>query len=62
LHLQLYRDAGPERRVEIAAELSDFLRELSRAGVRRRHPEFSADQVDSEVLRIFFGVPSRDAK
>ena len=54
-HVRLYREAGPERRAEIAAELSAAIREVSKAGVRMRHPEFSEDEVRREVLRIFYG-------
>jgi hypothetical protein len=53
--LQLYRDAGPDRRVAIAAELSDALREICCSGVRMRHPEYSDVEVRHEVLRIFYG-------
>jgi hypothetical protein len=55
IQLQLYRTAGPERRVEIAAELSEIIRELSRAGVRMRNPGLSEAEVTREVLRIFYG-------
>ena len=55
LQLQLYRSAGPERRAEIAAELSEAIRDLSRAGVRMRNPGLTEAEVTREVLRIFYG-------
>lgn len=55
VHLRAYRKAGPERRAEIAAELSEGIRELSRAGVRMRHPDFSEEEVTREVCRILYG-------
>jgi hypothetical protein len=55
LQLRLYREAGPERRAEIAAELSEVIRDLCRAGVRMRHPELSEAEVTREMLRIFYG-------
>ncbi len=55
LQLQLYRSAGPERRAEIAAELSEAIRELSREGVRMRNPGLTEAEVTREVLRIFYG-------
>jgi hypothetical protein len=55
LQLQLYRDAGPERRAEIAADLSEAIRAACRAGVRLRHPDFSEAQINREVIRIFYG-------
>ena len=55
VQMRLYREAGPERRAEIAADLSEAIREACRAGVRLRHPDFSETQVTHEVLRIFYG-------
>lgn len=55
LQLRLYREAGPERRAAIAAELSEILHDLSPAGVRMRHPGFSEEEITREVLRIFYG-------
>ncbi|MFL6245859.1 MAG: hypothetical protein ACJ74H_07535 [Thermoanaerobaculia bacterium] len=55
IQLRLYRKVGPERRAEIAAELSDMIRELSREGVRLRHPELTEAEVTREVRRIFYG-------
>lgn len=55
VQLELFRQAGPARRVEIAAELSDALREIARAGVRARQPGLSETEVTREVLRIFYG-------
>ena len=59
VHLRAYRKAGPARRAEIAAELSEVIRELSRAGVRMRHPELSEEDVTREVCRIFYGERRR---
>ena len=53
--LRLYRSVGPERRAEIAAELSEAIRELSREGVRMRNPGLTEAEVTREVLRIFYG-------
>ena len=60
VHIRAYRNAGPEQRVAIAAELSEAIRELSRAGVRMRHPELSDDEVTREVCRIFYGERGRE--
>ena len=43
------RSAGPAARLAMAAEMSDAVRDLAAAGVRRRHPEYDATQV-AEVL------------
>jgi hypothetical protein len=55
VHAQLYRDIGPAKRAEIMAELSDALRDLAAAGVRRRHPEYDDERVRKEVLTVFYG-------
>lgn len=54
--IQLYREAGTQRRAEMVDEMSELVRELARAGVRSRHPEFSEEQVTAEVRRIFYGA------
>lgn len=54
--LQLYRDAGPARRAQIAAELSDAVRATALAGIRRRHPEYSEDEVGAEFLWMVYGI------
>jgi hypothetical protein len=58
LHHQLYREAGMAGRAQIAAELSDGLRDLAMAGVRHRHPDFDEAQVLHEVLTVFYGGES----
>jgi hypothetical protein len=55
LQLRLYREAGPEHRAEIAADLSEAIRDACRTGVRLRHPDFSEAQIVREVIRIFYG-------
>jgi hypothetical protein len=52
---QLYREIGAAGRGRIAAEMSDMLRELAIAGVRRRNPGFDEEQVVAEVLAVFYG-------
>ena len=61
LQLRLYRQMGPERRVEIAAELSEAIRDACRTGVRIRNPDFSDTEVAREVVRIFYGRDTRRA-
>jgi hypothetical protein len=59
IQLQLYRDAGPSRRAQIAVDLSDAVRETTLAGIRRRHPEYSDAEVRAEFLRIVYGIGDR---
>lgn len=49
LQIEQLRQAGPEARAAMAAEMSDAVRELALEAVRRRHPELDDSQV-SQVL------------
>ena len=55
VQLQLYRAAGPARRVQIAVELSDVVRELALEGIHRRHPEYSEREVAQAFLAMLYG-------
>jgi len=54
------RRLGPSGRFNVAAELTNMVRELARAGIRRRHPEYDADRVSKELARIIYGVSADD--
>ena len=56
IQLQLYRKAGAARRVQIAVELSDAVRETALAGIRRRHPEYSEEEVKADFMRIVYDI------
>jgi hypothetical protein len=55
VQLDIYRRMPPWRRLQIALELGDMVRELSVAGVRSRHPEYTDDQVRLAVIRLSVG-------
>jgi hypothetical protein len=55
IQLQLYRQASPSRRAQIAVELSDAVRSTALAGIRRRHPEYSEDEIALSFLRLVYG-------
>jgi hypothetical protein len=40
---------GPAGRFRVAAELSNVVRELARAGIRKRHPEYTAEEVSKQL-------------
>ena len=46
---------GPERRVAAAFEMSELAFELCRTGIRSRHPEYSADEVELTEFRLRLG-------
>jgi hypothetical protein len=55
IHLELYRAAGPAKRAQIAADLSDAVRATTLAGIRRRHPEYSDQDVADAFLTLVYG-------
>jgi hypothetical protein len=59
LQIDLYRKAGTTRRVAIAVELSDAVRETALAGIRRRHPEYSESEVRDCFLALLYGEERR---
>lgn len=54
--LSAYRRMGPERRAELALELSDAMRELARDGIRRRHPDYAPGDVARALVVLLHGV------
>lgn len=52
------RALGPAGRIEIAAGLSRGVRDLAVAGIRRRHPGASEDEVRCRLAALLYG---RDA-
>jgi hypothetical protein len=51
---EAYRRIGSVGRFNIAAELTNVVRELARAGIRKRHPEYSSEQVSKELARYIY--------
>jgi hypothetical protein len=46
----------PEKRLAVAAEMSDALRRLVEAGVRSRHPNDGAWQVEASIAEVLLGT------
>ena len=51
-YLEGLRRMGPADKIRRASEISELTRGLSRAGIRRRHPEMSDQEVERELWRI----------
>jgi hypothetical protein len=51
LQLAAYRRMTPEERLGIALRLHQLSCDLSRAGIRAQHPDFTPDQVEQELWR-----------
>lgn len=63
VQLERLRQAGPEARVAMAVEMSDVVRELTVAAIRRRQPELDDVQVARALTERLHGtsaVPPSD--
>jgi hypothetical protein len=54
MQLKIWRSMTGEQRVQIAMDMSEFARELTRARLRQEHPEWNEKQVMLEVIRLAF--------
>jgi len=54
-HLAALRRMGLEGRARMTFELCANIREIARAGIRRRHPDYTAEQVRQALFRLVFG-------
>jgi hypothetical protein len=52
---EIYRGMSGATRLAIAFELTEAVRRLTVAGIRRRHPEYSEDEVQSAWARLRLG-------
>lgn len=52
VQLDIFRRMGPERRLQLGMELIQTSRKLVAEGVRRRHPEYTEDQIRLAIIRI----------
>lgn len=51
-----WRSLGPRGRVRLAASMSDDARQITTAGIVRRHPEFTDERVVRELILRMHGV------
>jgi hypothetical protein len=56
--LEIVRAMSGEERVLLAYEMSVFVRDLMREGIRRDYPQWTEEQIARELLRrAFFPAP-----
>ena len=55
LQVAAYRAMGPGRRLMEALRMSEEVRHITAAGIRARHPEWSAAEVERAVVALFLG-------
>jgi hypothetical protein len=56
------RRAGRQARVSMAADMSDAIRELCVAGIRRRHPDFDDNDIEHALVELFLGAAAPTPK
>jgi hypothetical protein len=55
VQIEVWRRIGPGGRAQLAADLSESVREIAMDGIRGRHPEYSEDQVRHAMFRMTLG-------
>ncbi len=56
--LEILRAMSGEQRMMLAYEMSMFMREIAKEGIRRDHPDWTEAQIARELLRrAFFPAP-----
>ncbi len=55
LQISLYREASFERKAAMVAGISRAGRQIARAGIRSRHPDYSEAQVTAALRRLMWG-------
>jgi hypothetical protein len=55
VQLEAWRRLGPEGRVELAARLSDEIRQVALTGICHRHPHYSESAAFRALLRLVLG-------
>jgi hypothetical protein len=48
-----YQKMTPEKKLQIAMDLYHAAREFKAAGLKRQHPEWSAEKINQKVREIF---------
>jgi hypothetical protein len=52
---EAFRRMTPERRLALAAEMSDEIRAIAESGIRGRHPDWSDEEVREALVIILLG-------
>ena len=55
VQIEAFRRMQPQKRLRMVLQLGDSLRAIVASGVRSRHPDFTAEQVKLEVIRLTLG-------
>jgi hypothetical protein len=55
VQLDVYRRLGPSARTQLAARMSADTRQITRDGIRSRHPSYTEEEVDLALRRLLYG-------
>jgi hypothetical protein len=53
--LAVWRRMGPERRLLLALQMSDEIREVALCGIRHRHPDYTEEEARFALFRHLHG-------
>jgi len=53
--IEILRKMSPEQRAITSLELSDNVRQIAMAGIKKQHPDFTDTQIRRELLRRLVG-------
>ena len=56
IQASIHRKLGPEGRLRLAIEMSDFAWECAKAGMRSRHPQWDESQILATLVRDLHGI------
>jgi hypothetical protein len=54
-HIESIRALSPQERVRLLTTMSDEVREIARDGIRHRHPDWTAAEVESGLAELLLG-------
>jgi hypothetical protein len=55
VQLSAWRRMGPQRRLLLAMQMSDEIRQVTLAGIRHRHPEYTEEEARFALFRQLLG-------
>ena len=55
VQLALIRAMSPSERVRRAMQLTNQMRRMARAAIRRQHPPFSEEQIGIKLIELHYG-------
>lgn len=60
-YIGLFRELSPEQRGAMTAVMSDEGRQIAREGIRRRHPEYSDEEIARALMALLYGEQAATA-